>query len=270
MATPTAPLSSLIDRKVSALTNSLNKVNVEAKPASGFIDTEEALTEVLNSLEGLPTNPPSLYVDLEGANLSRHGTISIMQLLIHPPTRRTSSTSTRDKIGLSLKDILESGTIPKVFFDVRRDSDTLFSHYGVRLSGIQDLQLMELATRAFGRRYVTALAKCIEKDANLNYTEKKAFTQGKSRGKMLFDPQLGGSYEVFSQRPLSEEILKYCTNDVKFLPRLWSIYDRKLTVAWRERVRVATNERVALSQGVMFNGQGQHMALAPVGWNEMR
>jgi len=31
--------------------------------------------------------------------------------------------------GLTLKAVLESDSVPKVFFDVRRDSDALFAHY---------------------------------------------------------------------------------------------------------------------------------------------
>jgi exonuclease 3'-5' domain-containing protein 1 len=41
--------------------------------------------------------------------------------------------------GRTLKGILESDSIPKVFFDVRNDSDALFSHFQIRLAGIHDL-----------------------------------------------------------------------------------------------------------------------------------
>ncbi|KAL8948658.1 MAG: hypothetical protein Q9222_005169 [Ikaeria aurantiellina] len=67
----------------------------------------------------------------------------------------------------TLKAILESDGIPKVFFDVRNDSDALYAHYGIKLAGIKDLQLMELATRAFNKKFVNGLSKCIDKDAGL-------------------------------------------------------------------------------------------------------
>jgi exonuclease 3'-5' domain-containing protein 1 len=51
--------------------------------------------------------------------------------------------------GNNLKDSLESNAIPKVFFDVRNDSDALYSHFKIKLDGVIDLQLMELATRSF-------------------------------------------------------------------------------------------------------------------------
>jgi exonuclease 3'-5' domain-containing protein 1 len=47
----------------------------------------------------------------------------------------------------SLKFILESPVVLKVLFDVRHDSDALFSLYGISLDGIRDVQLMELGTR---------------------------------------------------------------------------------------------------------------------------
>ena len=47
---------------------------------------------------------------------------------------------------MSLKAILESPKTPKVFFDVRMDSDALYALFGVKLAGIIDLQLMEVAS----------------------------------------------------------------------------------------------------------------------------
>lgn len=49
---------------------------------------------------------------------------------------------------MSLQSILESPKTPKVFFDVRTDSDALFAQFGIKLAGIIDLQLMELASRS--------------------------------------------------------------------------------------------------------------------------
>lgn len=47
-----------------------------------FIDTCAVLTNFIYSLINWP--PISLYVDLGGINLSREGTITIMQILVHP------------------------------------------------------------------------------------------------------------------------------------------------------------------------------------------
>ncbi|TVY15299.1 hypothetical protein LARI1_G007921, partial [Lachnellula arida] len=132
-------------------------------PPNGLIDTPTAISNLIDALVDLPTNPPSLYIDLEGVHLSRFGSISILQLLV-APTNETylldvhvlgyKVFSAPGTNGSTLKDILESASIPKVFFDVRNDSDALFSHFNIKLSGVIDLQLMELATRYSGNKFV--------------------------------------------------------------------------------------------------------------------
>lgn len=124
------------------------------------------------------STPPNMYIDLEGVKLGRHGSISILTLLIgdESQTRNVYLIDVHTLGGLvfthhgvksiTLKDILQSPTIPKVFFDVRNDSNALFSHFGVTLQGVIDLQLMESANRhnTYARQFVSGLAKCIEKE----------------------------------------------------------------------------------------------------------
>jgi exonuclease 3'-5' domain-containing protein 1 len=42
------------------------------------------MADLIDVLNDFPTSPLLLYVDLEGVYLSRHGSISILQLLISP------------------------------------------------------------------------------------------------------------------------------------------------------------------------------------------
>lgn len=118
-----------------------------------------------------------------------------------------------------MKDILESKSTPKVFFDVRNDSDALYSHFQIKLAGVVDLQLWELAARPFAGKYVKGLPKCIEIDSSLS-DEKAEVMQTKEKGKMLSSPEHGGSYEVFNERPLCKDIQAYCAQDVHLLPGL--------------------------------------------------
>uniref|UniRef100_A0A8H7N072 3'-5' exonuclease domain-containing protein n=1 Tax=Bionectria ochroleuca TaxID=29856 RepID=A0A8H7N072_BIOOC len=257
------------------ITKLLGKVELDGTVYSDLIDTTSALSNVLDALDGLPTQPPSLYIDLEGENLSREGTVSILQLYVLPTKRtylidihtlRNESFTAYGSSGRTLKEILESPDIPKVFFDVRNDSDALYSHFNIHLAGIQDLQLMELATRTFARRHVNGLAKCIERDGRLSVTESNDWKECKEKGVRLFAPEHGGSYKVFNERPLPKEIVRYCIQDVHFLPRLWTFYNRKLTSKWWQRVKVASTERVAQSQSTSYVGHGRQKALAPAGW----
>lgn len=48
------------------------------------MDTEELLSKSLDTMLTLPTSPPSLYIDLEGIDLCRAGTISILQIYAAP------------------------------------------------------------------------------------------------------------------------------------------------------------------------------------------
>lgn len=122
--------------------------------------------------------------------------------------------------GQTLMGILESPHIPKVFFDVRNDSDALFHHFNVKLAGVINLQLMELATRYYSRKYVSGLAKCIDRDALLTTDEMQTWKASKEKGLKLFAAERGGSYEVFNVRPLPDDIKEYCVQDVQFLPEL--------------------------------------------------
>jgi exonuclease 3'-5' domain-containing protein 1 len=149
-------------QELEALTASLAGIGLHSLPESGLIDTTASLSILVDILYRQPTTPPSLFIDLEGVKLSRHGTISILQIFVRPTKRaylvdvhtlQHLTFSTRAATGHTLKEILESDTIPKVFFDVRNDSDALYSLFQISLAGIQDLQLMELATRRFGRKY---------------------------------------------------------------------------------------------------------------------
>lgn len=243
-----------------------------------LIDKVSALTTLLDSLEGLRNSPPSLFVDLEGDNLSRHGTVSILQLYVQPEGHvylidvhrlGAEAFDTPNANGLTLRSVLESPAIPKVFFDVRNDSDALYSLFNVMLAGVDDLQLMELATRTFSKKRVNGLKRCIENDADMTWSEKQKWIKTKDEGHLLFDPKAGGSYAVFNERPLSDTVQKYCIQDVLHLPSLWRMYSARLRPMTRSKVHDATQARIAESQTSAYNGKGQHMALSPwVGWPE--
>lgn len=214
-----------------SLAVSLENLNLGSDQTPGLVDTEAKIASLVGRLQDLPISPPSLYIDLEGVNLSRHGSISILQIHILPfeetylvdihSLQEKAFLGTASDKGYNLLDILESALIPKVFFDVQNDSDALFSHFNIKLAGVIDLQLMELATRSFSRKYVNGLAKCIERDARLTTYEARCWKASKEKGLRLFAPERGGSYDVFNVRPLPDDIKKYCMQDVQFLPKLW-------------------------------------------------
>jgi len=164
-------------------------------------------------LRHAPPEPyePTMYIDLEGVDLCREGSLSILTLLIDTgiPTMRVclidvhslglqafNTTGIKQK---TLKDILQDEKIPKVFFDVRNDSDALFAHFGVALQGVEDVQLMESAARTTtrSRKYLNGLAKCVEKNVFMSQsgTDLASWKLAKEKGERLFKAEHGGSYE---------------------------------------------------------------------------
>ncbi|KAK3615502.1 hypothetical protein LTR22_027413 [Elasticomyces elasticus] len=164
MKTPRFPLVCLLpDSSLSAPTTTDPK----------FLDTSTALEKFLSDLGNSDGQPPRLYMDLEGNNLSRNGTLSLVTImlerekkvyLVAVTTLWRDAFTTAGADGHTLKSVLESINIFKVFFDVRNDSDALFGHYEICIAGIKDLQLMELASRNFSKRNINGLAKCTKRD----------------------------------------------------------------------------------------------------------
>lgn len=148
---------------------SFKRLDLNAGPLSSFVDTEAGVAGLIEGIQGLLTDPPSLYIDLKDINLSRHGSISILQVFVLPldkaylidihTLKEKAFLQPASNGGQTLLDVLESPQIPKVFFDVRNDSDALFSYFNVELAGVIDLQLMELAARNFSRKHVKRVGK---------------------------------------------------------------------------------------------------------------
>jgi exonuclease 3'-5' domain-containing protein 1 len=166
--------------------------------------------------------------------------------------------------GLSLQAILEDASIPKVFFDVRNDSDALYGLHNIALNGIKDVQLMELATRKESRDWLAGLLRCVETDIS-DAAVKTAWRHVKEQGTWLYRPAKGGKYEVFDERPLKAEIAEYCAGDVALLPELYAVYDGQLKGRgfWQSMVERATGERIKESQSEGYVGQGKEKAKGP-------
>lgn len=53
---------------------------------SSIIDSSTAMASLIHSLADLSTFSPSLYLDLEGTNLPRLGSVSIVELFVRSQT----------------------------------------------------------------------------------------------------------------------------------------------------------------------------------------
>ncbi|KAF4773343.1 3'-5' exonuclease [Colletotrichum scovillei] len=265
------PVGSSLGSASSSDSNSLTPL------AYDLVNTPKGISTLIDYVSGLPNDTvPLHYVDLEGDNLSRHGIISILQLYVAPKQHTylldihalgdKAFLTPGERSGKTIKGFLEDPNTKKVFFDVRNDSDALFHHFRINLDGIQDLQLMEFASRHNKAGFLSGLSKCIERNAPMTPEEIFAWRAVKVLGHNLFNPQSGGSYAVFNQRPLSTDILRYCIQDVQYLPRLWAVYDQRLGKDWKHAVEKETKNRILQSHASDYNGQGRHMTEPPADW----
>ncbi|KAF4618982.1 hypothetical protein G7Y89_g14865 [Cudoniella acicularis] len=256
------------------------KITIETE----VINTAEQISRLVDWFDFRHAPPvpysPTMYIDLEGVDLCREGSLSIVTLLIDTgiPTRRvylvdvhTLGAQAFNTSGVkqkTLKDILQDEKIPKVFFDIRNDSDGLFAHFGVALQGVEDVQLMESATRmtTASRKFLSGLAKCIEKNVLLGGSDLASWKQMKEKGERLFKAEHGGSYEVFNQRPILGDIISYCVGDVQYLPELWNRFWTMRAFQWRDLVNEESMKRVSASQKPEYQPHGSDRVLAP--WNE--
>jgi exonuclease 3'-5' domain-containing protein 1 len=237
--------------------------------------------------------PRTLYLDLEGINLCREGTVPILTLLAHAHDRvgsdqlylidiktlsssafATAAASSFNSAGSpwALKKILESPNTNKVFFDVRNDADALYAHFGIRMQSVMDLQLMENASRPSnkqGKRLLHGLAICVEDVSSLSEDEKKAWAAAKKKkGQRLFSPEKGGSFAVFNKRPLKDEIRIYCEQDVQCLPGLYKVYIHRLGISdprnWMGMIGAETEKRLVEVMSESYKPHGRGKAGAPV------
>ncbi|KAJ5318316.1 hypothetical protein N7476_004736 [Penicillium atrosanguineum] len=243
-----------------------------------FVDTPQGIKDLVDWVALQDTwigdLQPPLYIDIEGEWLGRNGNLSLLTVLVYPGrglelphiidihTLGSTAFSTVGKRAKSLKDILESPKILKVFFDVRNNSDALYAHHGIELHGVRDIQLMESAARPTtkSRKFLNSLSRCIE-DV-LKGRERDQWELSKERGDGLWNPEKGGSYRVFNTRPLSNEISSYCVGDIQHLPALYHKY-HLATGRWGKLIAEESQKRVSESQTIKYNPHGEGRTLSP-------
>jgi len=221
-----------------------------------LIDTEGALRSALNRLKGHPNEPPSYYIDTEGHKLGRSGTLDLLQLHVLPLqetlvidiyTLQQKAFNTSSQ-GLSLKMLLESSSIAKVFFDVRSDSDALFSHYEILLEGVVDLQMMEYFQPGRGGRHLRGLKDCITQDSGLMPEEIQDWSLTKDSVVESFSTVATPQNYLSQLRPLPDILLTYSVGDVKHLPHLYEIYRQCLSKQVWNLVRKESQKRLQQSR----------------------
>ena len=101
---------------------------------------------------------------------------------------------------------------------------------------------------------------------SLGGSDLASWKQAKEKGKKLFKAEHGGSYEVFNQRPIPEDIISYCVGDVRYLPELRDRFWKTQTFRWRDLVDQESMKRVSASQKSDYQPYSLDRAVSP--WSE--
>ncbi|KAK4444190.1 ribonuclease H-like domain-containing protein [Podospora aff. communis PSN243] len=245
-------------------------------PAEAVISTVPALAAFLSTI----TPYSELYIDLEGENLCRYGTISIVTVLVHyvnypsqpQDTTRLIDVATLGELAFTtpsstdpdttLKYILESTSIPKYLWDARNDADALWAHYHVALGGVTDVQLMENASRVGNREFLCGLDKAIQQDLGMDNLEFDEWSRTKTSVAWKISCRIAG---IFTDRPMAEDVVRYCLGDVQYLPRLYAVYERRLSADEMESVRVESKYRLEDARASDYEPSGWSNRYGPWG-----
>ncbi len=159
---------------------------------------------------------------------------------------------------ISLKGVLESEDVTKLMWDARSDNNALLHLFGVRLAGVVDLQLIDVAWRlARGERpaSVSGLGWILEKTdrAGLSPAARVEMVTVKRAGQALFVPENGGDYAVWALRPLPVALLQYCTDARTFFSLRAAYADAERAHA--EALGAAVRRRLADSARAAFDAE---------------
>jgi exonuclease 3'-5' domain-containing protein 1 len=216
----------------------------------------------------LITFSSTLYVDLEGKNLGRHVTISVITIIVHPQvvvrlidvSQLGEQTFTiASSSGMTLKAILGDPDIPKSFWDIRNDADALWAHYNAHLLNITDIKLLENAFREGDKTFVKGLDNCVKTDLNIQPASwlTKTWTRTKHEIKGLMDINL------FAKRPMDIETVRYCANNVIHLPSLYFLYLSRIQDDWLAKVKKESINRVTETHDLSYDPEGPDKIYGP-------
>jgi hypothetical protein len=192
-----------------------------------YVQSEDTFSAAMEDLGMLD----SFAFDSEGVDLGRDGPLTIISIggiqekspiyvidvkLIGPDKVFSESKS-------SLRQLLE-GNKSKIAFDCRSDSDALFHQFGVKLSTVQDLQVLDQAVRIFVQgelppekcRYLSG-----GKAPRLPSMEKVAErlfinVSFKASAPHRFD------LKVWDKRPLEQSAIEYAGEDVHVIREIYN------------------------------------------------
>lgn len=195
-----------------------------------LVDRVDPLLDCLEDIESCMNRQDAVAaIDCEGVDLDRHGKLCTVQIrcrgasttyVVDVVELKEEAFTTTTETGFSLKYLIERKDKVKLFFDPRYDSDALWHQFGVYPGGVFCLQMADVALRRqMGHRvnFVLGLSKVIKKYVQLTKRDELYMERVKEEGKQLFLSEMGGSFDVWLDRPLHESLVEYAACDVKYM-----------------------------------------------------
>lgn len=236
-----------------------------------LVDSDTCLQDAISDIkQKIAERIALLAVDCEGNSLSREGALTIITVA----TEEKVYIFDVQKLGQAtfssgLGEILEDESHRKLMFDCRQDSDALWHQFKVKLSGVLDLQLLEVIYRREnpsasttktpqsssknkrgGRRNrrsqrtdevekIYGFRRCLEL-----YLQDENLVKIKDKGKELLEED----DELWTKRPLTDELIQYCVVDTMAMFRLYNEM-KDVNGGEQARLRVASDKYVDLYRG---------------------
>ncbi|EGE01238.1 hypothetical protein TEQG_00291 [Trichophyton equinum CBS 127.97] len=254
---------------------------MEDPPEVIEVDSAIKLQRFLSSLREVDMDPVPLFVEFKGRNISRGGSLSIISIYVRPENKiylvnlhalGDHAFVTEDSTGTTLASIFECPILRKAVFDVRGPS-ALFHKYDITFDGIEDIQLMELATRNGSREFLRGLATCVRNDSPLCAEEKARWKECDEFRRHIFFPEITNNSnfaKLWIKSPISAQIKEHCAYSLVTLSRLYDVYDERLkqgaTKFWKTEIRSATETRINDSKQEDFDMHDRENAYGP--WDE--
>jgi exonuclease 3'-5' domain-containing protein 1 len=211
----------------------------------------------------------NIFFDLEGVDLGRHGQTTDMAIydstndeawLVDILALGVDAFTTYDvNRRLTLKMLLESKNTWKAAWDVRNDSDALFSGFGIRLASVLDVQLLEARIRL--NQYPFENRRRAYDRAALEYSimpqeYRTSWSNVKREGSALYKSSEGGSIRVWTRRPLPQALIEYMVGDVLRMNDVLEVLQEGLQKALADEVKRETARAVAETWSPNFNPRG--------------
>lgn len=125
-----------------------------------------------------------------------------------------------------------------------------------------DVQVQEVARRQnLTSNYYATLIQGLKKTLQIHLPGRSNF---KDKGAKLFSPELGGTYEVFKDRPLRGEVLDYAAADVAIMFELSEILSRGLRPGHEAKILKERANRAKECHDPGYQPDGPQKRRAPV------